>query len=250
MNAQSRLAIHKGLRKHSLALATGLSIAFGASMAQAATWDVTVTNLTHGNHFTPLLLTAHDSSTHLFQVGMPAPLPIEHMAECGHLDPLLATAEVGAADADTIADPAGGVLAPGASTSAMLTTSATHLSVVAMVLPTNDGFLGLEAQEIPTTAGTYTYYINAYDAGTEANDEVLMTSGACSYTDSGMMPGAPGGDAGSNGTGVSSADTNTNIHVHRGVLGDQDPTGGNSDLDSTIHRWQNPVAKITVTVTP
>jgi len=132
----------------------------------------------------------------------------------------------------------------------MLITAETHLSIVAMLLPTNDAFLGLESQQIPSEAGTYTYYVNAYDAGTEANDEVLMTAGTCSYTDSGMMPGAPGMDAGANGSGVSTADSNTTIHIHRGALGDQDATGGNSDLDSTIHRWQNPVARITVTVTP
>ena len=251
MKGNTHTEARKGFRKHSLAfaLAAGFSTAFGASMAQAATWDVNVTNLTNGNHFTPLLLTAHDHDTHLFEVGMPASLPIEHMAECGHLNPLLATMEVGAIDADTIANPAGGLLAPGTNTTAMLVTAETHLTVVAMVLPTNDAFLGF-SQHIPSEAGTYTYYVNAYDAGTEANDEVLMTAGACAYTDSGMMPGAPGGDAGMNGSGVSSADTNTNIHVHRGVLGDQDATGGTSDLDSTIHRWQNPVAKITVTVTP
>lgn len=252
MTENTRSTARNGFRKHSLALAltASLTTAFAASATQAATWDVTITNLTNGNHFTPLLVTAHDHDTHLFQVGMPAALPIERMAECGLLNPLLATPEVGATDADTIANPAAGLLTPGASTTAMLVTTETHLSVVAMVLPTNDAFLGLESQHIPSEAGTYTYYVNAYDAGTEANDEVLMTAGACSYTDSGMMPGAPGMDAGMNGTGVATADSNTMIHVHRGVLGDQDATGGNSDLDSTIHRWQNPVAKITVTVTP
>ncbi len=251
MNGNTHTATRSGFRKHSLtlALAAGLTATFGAGMAQAATWDVTVTNLTHGNHFTPLLLTAHAHDAPIFEVGTAASLPMEHMAECGHLAPLLASAEVGAADADTIANPAGGLLAPGLNTTAMLVTTETHLTVVAMVLPTNDAFLGL-SQHIPTEAGTYTYYVNAYDAGTEGNDEVLMTSGACSYTDIGMMPGAPGGDAGMNGSGVTSSDTNTTIHVHRGVLGDQDPVAGNSDLNSSIHRWQNPVAKITVTVTP
>ena len=252
MKGNTNPAARNGFRKHSLAfaLAAGLTTVFGATAAQAATWDVTVTNLTHGNHFTPLLLTAHAHDAPIFEVGMPASLPVEHMAECGHLDPLLASAEVGAADADTIANPAGGLLAPGTNTMTTLVTTETHLTVVAMVLPTNDAFLGL-SQHIPSEAGTYTYYVNAYDAGTEQNDEVLMTSGACSYTDSGMMPGAPGGDAGANASGVtSSADTNTNIHVHRGVLGDLDATAGISDLDSSIHRWQNPVAKITVTVTP
>ena len=38
------------------------------------------------------------------------------------------------------------------------------------------------------------------------------------------------------------------VHIHRGSLGDDDITGGKSDLDNTVHRWLNPVARITVTV--
>jgi hypothetical protein len=38
------------------------------------------------------------------------------------------------------------------------------------------------------------------------------------------------------------------VHIHRGNLGDTDITGGISDVDSRIHRWLNPVAKVTVTV--
>jgi len=231
------------------AIAAALYLTWGVS--HGATWEVSVTNLTHGNHFTPLLLTAHSHDTHLFKVGEAASTAIEHMAECGHLDPLLATTEVGAADADTIANPAGGLLAPSASTTATLSTSENHLSIVAMVLPTNDAFVGMESQHIPDAMGTYTYYLNAYDAGTEQNDEVLMTSGDCTYTDNGMMPGAPGGDNDTGGTGVATADSNTMIHIHRGVLGESEATGaGKSDLRSTIHRWQNPVAKVTVKVTP
>lgn len=244
----------KLVNKRNLVLLSALTFGSLSGLTQAATWDVSVLNLTHGNHFTPLLLTAHDHNTHLFEVGSAASLPIEHMAECGHLNPLLATTEVGAADADTIADPNGGPLAPGAVTTASLTTTETHLSIVAMVLPTNDAFVGLDSLHVPADAGTYTYYLNAYDAGTEGNDEVLTTTGTCSYTDSGLMPGAPGGDADTAGTGVvtsGSDDTNTNIHIHRGTLGDAIADGaGKSDLVSTIHRWQNPVAKITITVTP
>jgi len=257
MNGTTRPAARNGFRKHSLALAltAGLTTVFGAGVAQAATWDVTVTNLTNGNHFTPLLLTAHDHDTHLFEVGMPASVPMEHMAECGHLAALLGTSEVGGADADTIADPNGGPLAPGMSTNAIIDTTETHLSVVAMVLPTNDAFMGMESQHIPTEAGTYTYYINSYDAGTEGNDETInpLGPGDCSYTEVGMIPVAPNGDNTTGGTGVvvpGTPDTNTNIHVHRGVLGESAGGLGQSDLVSSIHRWQNPVAKITVTVTP
>lgn len=219
-----------------------------AAAVNAAQWDVSITNLTHGNHFTPLLVTAHDSGSHLFEVGMQASGALQSMAECGDISGLLGSFPE---DSDTIANPATGLLNPGATTTAMLDTTSsgnTNLSIVAMVLPTNDAFIGLDGLQVPTKAGTYTYYLNAYDAGTEANSEVLDTSGCAP----GMpgIPGAPGGDAGMNGTGVAGADSNTTVHVHRGVLGDTDAMGGKSDLDSTIHRWQNPVAKVVITVTP
>lgn len=219
-----------------------------AATVNAAQWDISVTNLTHGNHITPLLVTALDSGSHLFEVGMAASASLQAMAECGDLSELLMTYP---ADADTIANPAGGLLNPGAMTTAMIdtdTTGNTHLSIVGMVLPTNDAFVGMDALQVPTTAGTYTYYLNAYDAGTEANDEVLDTSG-CTAGMAGI-PAGPGGDTGTNGTGVAGNDSNTTVHVHRGVLGDTNSTGGVSDLDSTIHRWQNPVAKVVITVTP
>jgi len=234
--------------KHmTLPLSVGL-IAAMATAANAAQWDISVTNLTHGNYFTPLLVTAHDSGSHLYEVGMSASSALQGMAECGDLSGLLSTYP---ADADTIENPAAGLLNPGATASAMIDTSATsntHLSIVGMVLPTNDAFVGLGALQVPVTAGTYTYYLNAYDAGSEANNELLDTSGCTA----GMpgIPGAPGGDAGMNGTGVAGSDSNTTVHVHRGVLGDTNSTGGASDLDSTIHRWQNPVAKVVITVAP
>lgn len=224
-----------------------LSLALGmAQSAQAADVSVSITNLTHGVYFTPLLVTAHDGSTHLFQPGSAASASLRIMAECGDISSL--STDVGGADADTIENPAAGLLAPGATTTADLMTDAanTHLSLVAMMLPTNDGFVGLNALSIPTSAGTYTYHLNAYDAGTEANDELLPGS-ACMAGVAGI-PAAPGMDGGSGGTGTAMTDSNTNVHIHRGNLGDTDINGGISDLDSTIHRWQNPVARITVTV--
>jgi hypothetical protein len=235
------------LKQMILPLSAGLLTVLSAT-ANAAQWDVEITNLTHGNHFTPLLLTAHDSGSHLFEVGMAASTSLQDMAECGDLSALMTTY---AADADTIANPASGLLNPGAMTSASLDTMSTgntHLSIVAMLLPTNDAFLGMDGLQVPTAAGTYTYYLNAYDAGTEANNELLDTSGCTA----GMpgIPAGPGGDTGTGGTGLAGSDSNTTVHVHRGVLGDTNASGGASDLDSTIHRWQNPVAKVVITVTP
>lgn len=218
-----------------------------ASPLSAAQLSVEVTNLTHGIHFTPLLISAHDNATHLFQGGATGTSALQLMAECGDISGLVG--DLGGEDADTVANPAGGVLAPGTTTVASIDTTATgntHLSLVAMLLPTNDGFVGADSLRIPETPGTYVFYLNGYDAGTEANSELLDTSG-CSPGMPGI-PAAPGGDGGTGGTGVASPDSNPSVHIHRGNLGDTDASGGTSDLDSRIHRWLNPVARVVITV--
>jgi hypothetical protein len=114
-----------------------------------------------------------------------------------------------------------------------------------MLVPTNDGFVGLNAMHIPAAAGTYRYSLNAYDAGTEANDEIVNGGGAPGVPG---IPVDPGGANGTGATGVTGTEANTNVHIHRGVLGDTDPNGGISDLDSRVHRWLNPVAELVITV--
>lgn len=220
---------------------TGLSL-----NVQAAGWDVTVSNLSNGTYFTPLLVSAHNSSTSLFQPGTTASANLKAMAECGDTSGLLT--DLGGIDGDTIDNPAAGLLAPGGSTTAMITTTQTHLSLVAMMLPTNDAFVGMNSIKVPTAAGTYTYYLNAYDAGSEANNELIDASG-CAVGMAGI-PADPGTTTGTGGTGVATTDSNTTVHIHRGVLGDDNLTGGTSDLSNTVHRWQNPIAKVTITVTP
>jgi len=88
-------------------------------------------------------------------------------------------------------------------------------------------------------------YLNAYDAGSEVNDEIVNGGGPLGMPG---IPANPGGNGGMNATGVASTEPNTNVHIHRGNLGDTDAAGGVSDLDSRIHRWLNPVAKIVITV--
>ncbi|MCL1078692.1 hypothetical protein D5R81_00845 [Parashewanella spongiae] len=212
----------------------------------AADLEVKVINLTHGNHFTPVLAAAHDSELHLFQAGTKASEALQKMAEGGAVGDLdtLATA----AGAVVVANPFEGLLAPSTASAKFELDSGemTHLSLVAMILPTNDAFIGLDAWKIPTEAGTYTINLNAYDAGTEANNELVVEgSGALGVLG---IPVAPGGDAGTGGTGLTDDSTNENVHIHPGVLGDTDLSGGKSDLDSRNHRWLNPVARVVVTV--
>ncbi|WP_394203968.1 spondin domain-containing protein [Shewanella waksmanii] len=211
----------------------------------AAELEISLVNLTHGNHFTPVLVAAHNSDIQLFNAGEMASPALQKMAEGGDIGDLdMAVADAGGV---SIANLAGGLMAPGQKTTMMAfdTQTMTHLSVVAMVLPTNDAFIGLNSWEIPTTPGTYTVNINAYDAGTEANDEIINGGGMPGVPG---IPAAPGGDGGANGSGVMDASSNDKVHVHPGVLGDTDVNGGMSDLDSRVHRWLNPVARLTVTV--
>lgn len=218
-----------------------------AGHAVAGTLTVTVKNLTNGLYFTPLLVTAHDKNTHLFEVGSSASQALQAMAEGGDISFL--SAMVGGPDQDTVENPAGGLLVPGGIVSDIALDPSQpenrYLSLVAMLLPTNDGFVGLDSLPIPRASGVYKYYLFGYDAGTEANDELITGGG-----DPGVpgIPAAPGGDGGFGGTGVSASDTNSKVHIHRGVVGDTDAEGGISDVDSSIHRWLNPVAEVVIKV--
>ncbi|QOL25255.1 spondin domain-containing protein [Thalassotalea sp. LPB0316] len=213
------------------------------SMAQQL--EVTVTNLTNGIHYTPLIVAAHDDSVALFSLGQTASAELQAMAEGGDISGLAMA--LNDASADVVENPAGGLLAPATSTMTSMDTADgnMYLSIAGMMLPTNDGFVALNAWPIPTEAGTYTVYLNAYDAGTEANDEIINGGGAAGTPG---IPVAPGGDGGTGATGVTTEEANDMVHIHRGVLGDDNPSGGTSDLDNTVHRWLNPVAKVTVVV--
>lgn len=207
---------------------------------------VTVTNLTNGIYFTPLLVAAHDRNTYLFELGKAASSHLQAMAEGGDISGL--AADLASNNGTVVTNPANGLLAPGASTTGMLDIQDRHnrnLSVVAMMLPTNDGFIGLNAIAIPRHRGVYIFYLNGYDAGTEANDEIINGGGAPGVPG---IPADPGGHGGTGATGAAMADSNTTVHIHPGNIGDMDPAGGFSDLDSRVHRWLNPVARVVLTV--
>jgi hypothetical protein len=230
------------MQKNTLFLTTLLV----ANSAVAADLEIKITNLTHGLHYTPILVAAHSAEHRLFQSGTAATLALQKMAEGGDIDELVGI--VASIGGNSLVNPAKGLLAPSAEASGMLVTTGNNrfLSVTAMLLPTNDGFVGLNSWAIPTEKGTYTVMLNAYDAGTEANDELVKEgSGATNVRG---IPAAPGGKAGTGGTGVTLEEFNKTVHIHRGSLGDDNLTGGKSDLDNRVHRWLNPVARMTVTV--
>ena len=70
-------------------------------------------------------------------------------------------------------------------------------------------------------------------------------AGAVSASDAAGIPASPGGNG---ETGVTATEATTVVHIHRGNHGDTDPAGGVSDVDSRVHRWLNPVARVVITV--
>jgi len=219
--------------KSSLTKLTLTSALIMSSSLMATEIDVKITNLTSGINFTPLLVSAHDANTKLFKAGEAASTHLKAMAEGGDIAGL--KADLDNVSADTVENPAGGLLAPGTSATTSLSTSAgnDYLSIAAMMLPTNDGFIAMNSVKLPTAPGTYKYVMNAHDAGTEANTELSADIPALA-----------------NGTGAAglAATAEGFIHIHRGNVGDTDANGGLSDLDASTQRFLNPVASVVVTV--
>ncbi|MCU7947841.1 MAG: spondin domain-containing protein [Candidatus Thiodiazotropha sp. (ex Cardiolucina cf. quadrata)] len=235
------------MKKSLTAVLASASLLISAnSIASDREVSVEITNLTNAIYFTPLLVAAHKRDTHLFQLSTEASDNLQAMAEGGNIDGLILDLE--AAGSDYVANPAGGLLEPGKSAEAVLDRQMKknrYLSIVGMMLPTNDGFVGIDGLRIPHKKGTYTYYLHGYDAGTEANDEIINGGGAPNTPG---IPADPGGNGGVGGIANVGSDHNPTVHIHRGVTGDSDPLGGESDLNARVHTWQGPVARLVIRI--
>jgi len=141
-----------------------------------------------------------------------------------------------------------GLILPGKSDTVMIEgESTTCISVATMLANTNDAFAGINCVDVSELQVGQQVEIDmvTYDAGTEANNELINGGGAPGVLG---IPAAPSGGSGTGGTGVTNTEENTMIHIHRGSIGDDDMNGGNSDLNNSIHRWLNPIAKLTIII--
>ena len=139
---------------------------------QERRYELTFTNLS-GQPMTPPVVAIHNKTTDVFEVGEGASEPVREIAENGNIDPLVAAA--GANPDVTAAAVAGdGPLFPGESVTITVDTDRSwrRLSVVSMVVCTNDGFTGFDSVRIPWFVGdSASFTATAYDAGTEINIE-------------------------------------------------------------------------------
>jgi len=197
----------------------------GAAVAdRPAFFEVTVTNITAAQSFTPILVATHASDSVLFRVGEAASAELAELAEGGDTAPLAAAL----ARNDQVLDvqSTSGLLAPGQSSTIRVATRGRfdRVSVAAMLIPTNDSFLALNGMEGPGGERGIRVFVPAYDAGSEPNDNRCAS--------------IPGPVCGGEGTSPNAGGEGF-VHISRGIH-------GNGDLDPAIYDWRNPVALITV----
>lgn len=206
-------------------IATGIVTLFMVSTTAVAsgenTYSVTITNVTAGQSFTPLLAITHRKGQPLLTLGDPASPELTRIAEGGDTGPfqqhLLDTGM--AYDAMS----SEGLLNPGQSVTLHVKSKGKfkYLTIAAMLLPTNDGVIALNGMRLPKRSSTM--MVPAFDAGSEVNDEL------CAH-----IPGPHCG-----GAAFSDEDGEGFVHIHPGIT-------GVGDLAANQYDWKNPIAKISV----
>jgi len=192
-------------------------------------YEVTVTNLTYNQRFTPLLLASHKPTVAFFQLGAPARPELRTLAEEGNVAPLKAALD---SLPDVQATVAGdSLLDPGKTITFRIQANPwrDRLSLAAMLIPINDAFVALNSISLPYPGGSTTNFTAvAYDAGTEVNDELCSS-----------IPGPGFAECGGPGGGGSVGGGEGFVHVHRGMQ-------GVGNFSTAARDWRNPVAQIIV----
>ena len=193
-------------------------------------FTVTTTNLTHAQPMSPIGAALHTSGQ-FFKVGEMASAELENLAESGDNSGLLGLDVVNTSASGE------GILAPGASVDLTLTTDSLDsqkLSIISMMVNTNDGFTGLNSLDVSSMAvgDTMSFRTVAYDAGTEANSEAA-----------GTIPGPADGGEGLN----AARDDVDMVAMHPGVVGNDD--GLSTSVLTSAHKFDNPLLALTITRT-
>lgn len=198
-------------------------------------YEVTITNLTKGEPFSPTVVILHKPEMEpIFTLGQPASEGIWSIAEDGDTGPLFATASV---DPDVYdVQVTDGPFLPGHSVTVTLTggnnwVAPVSISLAGMLGISNDAFYALNGERIHSFIPPFGKFTNelvfmppAYDSGTEVNSESCATipGGPCSAVKVRDTEGAEG-----------------YVYVHSGIH-------GIGDLDPSLYDWNNPVAKIVI----
>lgn len=193
-------------------------------------YQVTVTNITRGQQFTPLLLATHRSAVRLFRLGQPATPELATLAEEGNVAPLKALLDANPAVGATVAG--NSLTDPGKSATFTIEArrGADRLSLAAMLIPTNDAFVAVNGFNLDELSHgrSVTIFAVAYDAGSERNDELCLSIPGPQFVE---CKGPGGGQRVGNGEGF--------VHIHSGIH-------GIGDMNAANRTWLNPVAEVTI----
>jgi hypothetical protein len=186
-------------------------------------YKITITNLTPGQPMAPIVAATHRPGLSFFEAGGAPSDELAMLAEAGNGKPLAAKllATPGYRDAQVSTT---GLTFPGKSTTMMISAKrgVDNVSIGAMLGATNDAFFAITDMDLPIGRRTVTYMADAYDAGSETNDELRSTV------------------AGLGGEGYSPNDAGEGfVHIHNGVH-------GIADLVASKFDWRNPVAEIVI----
>lgn len=192
-------------------------------------YQVIITNLTRGQQFTPIFVASHKQGVKLFKLGDPISPQMEALAEEGNTAPLtsLLSGMPGVKDVVT----SSGLIEPGKSVTLIVNAPGAfdHISVAAMLIPTNDGFFALNGVQGPRENNARRLFSPAYDAGSERNDELCASIPGPFFREC----GGPGGGR------MPTASQEGFVHIHAGIHGIGNLTASHRD-------WRNPVAQVII----
>ncbi|MBW0147131.1 spondin domain-containing protein [Marinobacter arenosus] len=205
--------------------------------ARSFQYQVTITNLSAGQPFSPAAVVIHRAEWQAFTLGDGASVALERLAESGDNNAFLSEADT---DNGVLATETGtGPIAPGATTELSISASATsdeglRLTWMSMPVNTNDGLAGISSIDLSdlSTGDSRVYSAITYDAGTEANSESADT-----------VPG-PAASGLAEGFNPARDDVRDEVYIHAGVV-TQDDGLDTSTLEG-IQRWENPIARVRI----
>ena len=209
-------------------LGTLLLLSASVLMAQTVTYEVSITNITRSQIFSPPVVIAHHRNWHLFELGAPATGALATMAEDGDAEPLRDDALAHElVDSAVIGEE---MVMPGETLTIQIEAHpyTDSLSVAAMLVTTNDAFFAVDGARAPFArfkqGGAYErVFADAYDAGSEENTE------NCEH-----IPGPPCMNMGVRVT----ENAEGYVYVHSGIH-------GNGDVSSE-YDWRSSVALVEI----
>jgi len=190
-------------------------------------YEVTLENLTpatgdgSSQPFSPPVLATHKSGIRLFKRHHYASDELRQIAEDAVNGPMVEKLKNSKKVFDVVEGT--GVILPEGTDSFIIQAKRGYkkLSLVCMLVNTNDAFVGISKAHLPRH-GKKVYYLYAYDAGTEKNTELTdHIPGPCCGNPHVRVP------------------THDKITVHHGIK-------GVGDLDPKVYGWNKKVAKLTI----